>query len=221
MSYASSAATYTSVYTDSEPWRFYRGSDEEPAEAGPEHPPSPDYVPGPEYPPSPVYVPEPEYLKYLVPSGDEAPVEDQPLPADASFGVNVVEDFKKYTLRDYYCWLLIRDRKSVAKEASSGYFDWAFDVMLFMYVMGKGHVVCINVVRRRQEQVYVVRVTKKILMLLRIVINTAYGELVLCKEWYCMSTARLSCLVMLTFKEEISTVHVGFECIAVTTLGFL
>nr|GFD08125.1 hypothetical protein [Tanacetum cinerariifolium] len=34
MSYASSAATYTSVYTDSEPWRFYRGSDEEPAEAG-------------------------------------------------------------------------------------------------------------------------------------------------------------------------------------------
>ncbi|GKD02251.1 hypothetical protein Tco_1177225 [Tanacetum coccineum] len=50
-------------------------------------PPSPDYVPGPEHPPSPVevpYVPEPEYPEYLVPSDAEAPLEDQPLPADAS-----------------------------------------------------------------------------------------------------------------------------------------
>ncbi|GKD32962.1 hypothetical protein Tco_1248471, partial [Tanacetum coccineum] len=50
-------------------------------------PPSPDYVPGPEHPPSPVevpYVPEPKYPEYLVPSDDEAPMEDQPLPADAS-----------------------------------------------------------------------------------------------------------------------------------------
>ncbi|GJS73958.1 reverse transcriptase domain-containing protein [Tanacetum coccineum] len=88
-----------------------QGSDEEPADAGspgvivygydgllmhpvalpspdyvprPEHPPSPDYVPGLEHPPSLVYVPEPEYPEYLVPSGDEAPIEDQPLPADAS-----------------------------------------------------------------------------------------------------------------------------------------
>ncbi|GKF76214.1 hypothetical protein Tco_0225658, partial [Tanacetum coccineum] len=30
------------------------------------------------------YVPEPEYPEYLVPSEDEAPIEDQPLPADAS-----------------------------------------------------------------------------------------------------------------------------------------
>ncbi|GKF77231.1 hypothetical protein Tco_0229701, partial [Tanacetum coccineum] len=48
---------------------------------------SPDYVPGPEHPPSPIeipYVPEPEYLEYLVPSEDEAPIEDQPLPDDAS-----------------------------------------------------------------------------------------------------------------------------------------
>ncbi|GJS55775.1 hypothetical protein Tco_0629137 [Tanacetum coccineum] len=30
------------------------------------------------------YVPEPEYPEYLVPSEDEAPMEDQPLPADAS-----------------------------------------------------------------------------------------------------------------------------------------
>nr|GEY47359.1 hypothetical protein [Tanacetum cinerariifolium] len=53
---------------------------------GPEHPPSPDYVPGPEHSPSPAeipYVPEPEYLEYLVPSDDKAPLEDQPLPADA------------------------------------------------------------------------------------------------------------------------------------------
>nr|GEY39810.1 reverse transcriptase domain-containing protein [Tanacetum cinerariifolium] len=108
---ASSTVTYTSVYTDSEPWRYYR---EDSAETGPprviiygydglsiqpvappsldyvpcpEHPPSPDYVPGPEHPPSPIdipYVPEPEYPEYLAPSDDEAPLEDQPLPADAS-----------------------------------------------------------------------------------------------------------------------------------------
>ncbi|GKD22156.1 hypothetical protein Tco_1223859, partial [Tanacetum coccineum] len=54
---------------------------------GPEHPPSPDYVPGPKHPPSPVevrYVLEPEYPEYLVPSDAEAPLEDQPLPTDAS-----------------------------------------------------------------------------------------------------------------------------------------
>ncbi|GKG28271.1 hypothetical protein Tco_0406598, partial [Tanacetum coccineum] len=53
----------------------------------PVDPPSPDYVPGPEHPPSPIeipYVPEPEYPEYLVPSEDEAPMEDQPLPIDAS-----------------------------------------------------------------------------------------------------------------------------------------
>ncbi|GJW41411.1 hypothetical protein Tco_0067256 [Tanacetum coccineum] len=53
----------------------------------PKHPPSPDYVPGPEHPPSPVYVlyvPEPEYPEYLVPFDAKAPLEDQPLLADAS-----------------------------------------------------------------------------------------------------------------------------------------
>ncbi|GJV41494.1 hypothetical protein Tco_1419934 [Tanacetum coccineum] len=40
-----------------------------------EHPPSPIEIP---------FVPEPEYPEYLVPSEDEAPMEDQPLPADAS-----------------------------------------------------------------------------------------------------------------------------------------
>ncbi|GJV27979.1 hypothetical protein Tco_1384427, partial [Tanacetum coccineum] len=55
---------------------------------GPEHPPSPDYVPGLEEPDqeplSPDYVPKPEYAVYLVPSEVEAPIEDQPLPDDAS-----------------------------------------------------------------------------------------------------------------------------------------
>ncbi|GJY33435.1 hypothetical protein Tco_0417904 [Tanacetum coccineum] len=114
MSSASSAVTYTSVYTDSAPGRVFWGADEEISDGGvprvivygydglpmqpvappspdyvpgPEHPPSPDYVPGPEHPPSPIeipFVPEPEYPEYLVPSEDEAPIEDQPLPADAS-----------------------------------------------------------------------------------------------------------------------------------------
>nr|GEW16722.1 hypothetical protein [Tanacetum cinerariifolium] len=55
--------------------------------SGPEHSSSPDYIPGPEHPPSPVeipYVPEPEYPEYLAPSEDEAPLEDQPLPTNAS-----------------------------------------------------------------------------------------------------------------------------------------
>nr|GEV44802.1 reverse transcriptase domain-containing protein [Tanacetum cinerariifolium] len=111
MSDASSAVTYTSIYTDSEPWRYYEdestetgslgffvyGYDRLPMQPaalpspdyvpGPEHPPSPNYMPVPEHPPSPVeipYVPEPEYPEYLAPSDDEAPLEDQPLPVDAS-----------------------------------------------------------------------------------------------------------------------------------------
>nr|GEU77924.1 hypothetical protein [Tanacetum cinerariifolium] len=104
MSDVSSAVTYTLVYTDSEPWRYYG---EDSAETGPpriivlqpvappsldyvpgpEHPPSLDYVPGPKHPPSPIeipYVPKPEYPEYLAPSNDEVPLEDQPLRADAS-----------------------------------------------------------------------------------------------------------------------------------------
>ncbi|GJV53827.1 putative reverse transcriptase domain-containing protein [Tanacetum coccineum] len=114
MSSASSTVTYTSVYTDSEPGRVFWGDDEEISDEGsprviiyrydglpmqpvappspdyvpgPEHPPSPDNVPGPEHPPSPIYlpyVPEPEYPEYLAPSDDEAPIDDQPLPDDAS-----------------------------------------------------------------------------------------------------------------------------------------
>ncbi|GJV89091.1 hypothetical protein Tco_1533029 [Tanacetum coccineum] len=108
---SSSAVTYTSVYTDSEPWRFYWGSDEEPPDVGspgvivygydglpmhpvaspsldyvpgPEHPSSPNYVPGLEQPPLLVYVLKPEYPEYLVPSDAEVPLEDQPLSDYAS-----------------------------------------------------------------------------------------------------------------------------------------
>nr|GEW29230.1 putative reverse transcriptase domain-containing protein [Tanacetum cinerariifolium] len=49
---------------------------------GPDHLPSPDYVP--EHPLSPVYVPEHEYPDYLVPLEDDEPIEDQPLSTDAS-----------------------------------------------------------------------------------------------------------------------------------------
>ncbi|GKB59278.1 hypothetical protein Tco_0915464 [Tanacetum coccineum] len=96
---SSSTVTYTSVFTDSKTRRFQWVSDEEPkapAEAppspdyvsGPEHPPSLDYVPGPEEPEqAPLsldYVPEPEYPEYLPLSDAEAPMEDHPLPDDAS-----------------------------------------------------------------------------------------------------------------------------------------
>nr|GEW97070.1 hypothetical protein [Tanacetum cinerariifolium] len=111
MSDVSSAVTYTSVYTDFEPWRYYK---EDSAETGPlrvivygydalpiqlvappspnympclEHPSSPNYLPGPEHPPSPIEIPyvlEQEYPKYLASSDDVAPLEDQPLPTDAS-----------------------------------------------------------------------------------------------------------------------------------------
>ncbi|GKC72422.1 hypothetical protein Tco_1118305 [Tanacetum coccineum] len=84
---SSSTVTYTSVYTDFELGRVFWGADEELSDGGPKHLPSPYYVPGPEHPPSPVevpYVPETEYPEYLVPSNAETPLEDQPLPADAS-----------------------------------------------------------------------------------------------------------------------------------------
>ncbi|GJR08845.1 hypothetical protein Tco_0791497 [Tanacetum coccineum] len=55
--------------------RVFWGADEEISDGGPEHPPSPVEIP---------YIPEPDYPEYLVPSEDEAPMEDQPLLADAS-----------------------------------------------------------------------------------------------------------------------------------------
>ncbi|GKB28218.1 hypothetical protein Tco_0867619 [Tanacetum coccineum] len=87
MSSASSAVTYTSVYTDSEPGR-------------PVAPPSPDYIPDSEEPQTPPvpqdederepmfiqphdpdYVPEPIYPEYIpLEDEHEFPVEEQPLP---------------------------------------------------------------------------------------------------------------------------------------------
>ncbi|GJS85735.1 hypothetical protein Tco_0752276 [Tanacetum coccineum] len=87
---SSSTVTYTSVYSDSKPWRFQWVYDKEleaPEEAlqFPRHaPPSPDYVPGPEYPSSPDFVPGPKYLEYVAPLDDEVPINDQPLSANAS-----------------------------------------------------------------------------------------------------------------------------------------
>ncbi|GJS38368.1 hypothetical protein Tco_0563411 [Tanacetum coccineum] len=85
---SSSTITYTFVYIDSEPGRVFWGADEELSDEDTEHPPSPDYVPSLRIPNSlPIeapYVPKPEYPEYLVPSDVEAPLEDQPLPADAS-----------------------------------------------------------------------------------------------------------------------------------------
>nr|GEU66197.1 putative reverse transcriptase domain-containing protein [Tanacetum cinerariifolium] len=50
--------------------------------------PSPDYVPGPEHPPSPVYVPEfvpePVYPEFMPAEDDILPAEEEPLPVAAS-----------------------------------------------------------------------------------------------------------------------------------------
>ncbi|GJV08088.1 hypothetical protein Tco_1345744 [Tanacetum coccineum] len=77
-----------------EPRESLLGTDEEPSDGGPPRvivyrydglpmqpvaPPSPDYMPRPEHPPSPNYYPE-----YIASSDAEAPLEDQPLPTDAS-----------------------------------------------------------------------------------------------------------------------------------------
>nr|GEY80690.1 hypothetical protein [Tanacetum cinerariifolium] len=90
MSSASSAVTYTSVYTDSEPGRVFWGADEELSDGGSPRvivygynglpmqlvaPPSPDYIPGPE-----------ELQTPLVPQDEDEqdehmlPAEEQPLP---------------------------------------------------------------------------------------------------------------------------------------------
>nr|GEZ76952.1 hypothetical protein [Tanacetum cinerariifolium]GFA42021.1 hypothetical protein [Tanacetum cinerariifolium] len=95
---SSYTVTYTSVYIDSEPWRFQGVYDDEPEapDAAPQSPgqapPSLDYVPGPEYPPSldyipdpgeseqaplyPHYVPEPEYPKFLRRDADDESSDD-------------------------------------------------------------------------------------------------------------------------------------------------
>ncbi|GJX28329.1 hypothetical protein Tco_0236408 [Tanacetum coccineum] len=83
---SSSTVTYTSIYFDSEPWRFQwvsydelKTPEEAPQSSG-QAPPSPDYVPGHEHPPSPDYVPRPKEPGQAPLSPDY----DQPLPDDAS-----------------------------------------------------------------------------------------------------------------------------------------
>ncbi|GKF03130.1 hypothetical protein Tco_0030053, partial [Tanacetum coccineum] len=97
MSSASSAVTYTSVYTDSELGRVFWGADEEISDGAP---PSPDYIPDSEEPQTPPvpqdedvhepmfiqphdpdYVPEPIYTEYI-PLEDEHEflAKEQPLP---------------------------------------------------------------------------------------------------------------------------------------------
>ncbi|GJV30367.1 hypothetical protein Tco_1386815 [Tanacetum coccineum] len=68
---SASTVTYTSVYTDSEPGRVFWGADEELSDGVSLR----VIVP---------YVPEPKYPEYIAPSDAEAPLEDQPLPADDS-----------------------------------------------------------------------------------------------------------------------------------------
>ncbi|GKF46783.1 hypothetical protein Tco_0136585, partial [Tanacetum coccineum] len=66
MSSASSAITYTSVYTDSEPWRVYWGADEEISNGGSPRVIVLGYDGLPIHPPHDLdYVPEPIYLDYI------------------------------------------------------------------------------------------------------------------------------------------------------------
>ncbi|GJS49678.1 hypothetical protein Tco_0599799 [Tanacetum coccineum] len=108
MSFASSAVTYTSVYTDSEPGRVFWGADDEKLVA----PPSPDFIPDPKDPQTlpvpqdedereprfiqahdPDFVPEPVYPEYM-PLEDEHvfSAEEQPLPSKSA----PEEDPKEY-----------------------------------------------------------------------------------------------------------------------------
>ncbi|GJV01320.1 hypothetical protein Tco_1334889 [Tanacetum coccineum] len=73
---SSSTVTYTSVYTDSEPWRVFWGADEELSGGG-----SPRVI---VYGYDGLPMQPPDYPEYLAPSDAEAPLEDQPLPANAS-----------------------------------------------------------------------------------------------------------------------------------------
>ncbi|GKC76116.1 hypothetical protein Tco_1126890, partial [Tanacetum coccineum] len=68
MSSATSAVTYTSVYTDSEPGRAFWGADDE----EPVAPPSPNYIPGPKDPQTPPISQDED--------AHEFPAEEQPLP---------------------------------------------------------------------------------------------------------------------------------------------
>ncbi|GJT35477.1 hypothetical protein Tco_0925896 [Tanacetum coccineum] len=93
MSSATSAITYTSVYTDSEPGKAFWGADDE----EPVAPPSPDYIPGPEDPPTlPIPQDEDEY-EFLA---EERPLPLVDLPTAESPG-NVTESDPKEDPEEY------------------------------------------------------------------------------------------------------------------------
>nr|GEW25178.1 reverse transcriptase domain-containing protein [Tanacetum cinerariifolium] len=77
---SSSTVTYMSISSNSDlpSWGFHLIFDVEPQS------PEAALQSLEQAPPSHIYVPSPEYPKYLAPSDDKIPVEDQPLPADAS-----------------------------------------------------------------------------------------------------------------------------------------
>ncbi|GJW48431.1 hypothetical protein Tco_0080077 [Tanacetum coccineum] len=82
MSFASSAVTYTSVYTDSEPDRVFWGADEEISDGGISRVIVLGYDGLPMQPAhDPDYVPEPIYPEYIpLEDAHELPAEGQPLP---------------------------------------------------------------------------------------------------------------------------------------------
>ncbi|GJR26605.1 hypothetical protein Tco_1102837 [Tanacetum coccineum] len=100
MSSASSAVTYTSVYTDSEPGRAFWGADDEEISEGgiprviilgydrlliqPVAPPSPDYIPGPEDPHTP-----------LVPQDED---EREPMTANTSCLIRPPAESTRYVM---------------------------------------------------------------------------------------------------------------------------
>ncbi|GKE08552.1 hypothetical protein Tco_1412103, partial [Tanacetum coccineum] len=95
MSSATSAVTYTSVYTDSEPGRAFWGADDEEISEGgiprvivlgydglpmqPVAPPSPDYIPGPEDPHTPPVLQDEDEREPMF-DEHEFLAEEQPLP---------------------------------------------------------------------------------------------------------------------------------------------
>ncbi|GKE02705.1 hypothetical protein Tco_1390688, partial [Tanacetum coccineum] len=103
MSSATSAVTYTSVYTDSEPGRAFWGADDEEVSEGgipwviilgydglplqPVAPPSPDFVPGPENPQTPPVPQDEDEHEFLA--------EEQPLPGHVTES-DPEEDPKEY-----------------------------------------------------------------------------------------------------------------------------
>nr|GEX22952.1 putative reverse transcriptase domain-containing protein [Tanacetum cinerariifolium] len=104
MSSASSAVTYTSVYTDSEPGRVFWGADEELSDRAPQD--EDEHEPMFIHPHDPDFVPEPIYPEYI-PLEDEhiLPAEEQPLPPVGSpttespgyvVESDLEEDLKKY-----------------------------------------------------------------------------------------------------------------------------